>query len=1136
MFNRKDHRPMLAVLAFCLAALIAVHSAAAQNGDAGDDEALRALVIRYFELYAKKDQEAMAASWSASSPIINSRRSAWQRLFEVENYQFSRLAISRVRVEGERAFARVAAERTAIGAQNNVIRKTEIRVEYSFIKEGGQWKFFNEAPATMGLFNELAQAKTDVERGALLDGEPTLVTRELLFQLSANSDYAYTSANYDRAINLLAAARMVAERTGDKKEQANVWQNIGIIHFVKLRYQPALEAYQKALALNQELDRKSEIARMLTNIGLVHLALGKLPLALDYFQRGLALHEQLDERSEAARALDNIGNLFYEQGDYARATDYFRKSAERLESAREPRTLASQLMKIAKTEYEQGNDATAIDFYTRAVAKMDEAGEKQSRGYALHNIANNYYSEGDYAQALNYYLQSLEAHKATGNTSSQANALQGVALIHSLNGNHQLALIAYEKNLAIAQSLNDKAETALSQSKVGGALYALGRYPEAIDAFEKALALREQLGDPQDTAFALLDLGVTWFAQNEHDKALESYAKSRALYESANNAAGVATVLLNTALVHYARQDYAKTLELSEQAAALAKSVGESDLYWQARHRAGKSHFKLNNPDAARQALTEAIATIETMRPQANRGNQSGQSGQSGQPRFYESRIAPYLAMVDVAIAQGKGNEAFDFSERAKARTLLGIVQSAKVWINKTMSAPERERENRLLAELTRLNAQIAREAEKQQPNKFRLGELRLAAGRVRAEYETFRNKLYALRPTLKIMRGDGKPLAIEQAVLLANDAKTALLNFVETDEQVYLFAFTKKPATKKTPATPLRIYVLGANRAELSARISNLNRSIADRDPNAQAQSRELYDVLLKPAEAQLAGKEHWIISPDGSLWNLPFEALRTEADRFLIEDHAISRAPSLTAFQAISALRRATPAPRARRRTNAPAPALLAFGDPALSEPTTMRIKTMLSTEQIAPSPETRNEVAAIAAIHGAEQSVVFTGPDASEERLKADAGKHRILHLAARGIFNEAAPLFSAIALASAEGSKEDGMLDWREVIGLDLKADLVVLSSSESALPQAGVGRSLIGLAWALCIAGCPASLASQWRVDSPATAELMGEFHRALKASKQPARSWQTAVKQMLDREDRRHPYFWAGFQLLGDAR
>ncbi|MGH9847424.1 MAG: CHAT domain-containing protein, partial [Blastocatellia bacterium] len=670
------------------------------------------------------------------------------------------------------------------------------------------------------------------------------------------------------------------------------------IHLVQFRNQPALEAYRKALALNEELARKPEIAKMLGNLGLVYSAMGKPKEAIEYFERGLKLHEELGEKSQIAQTLENIGNVHYDQGRYPTAAEFYRKSVTGFEAAGAKAAAINRLIKVARTEYEQGNDALAIEYYERAAARMIEVGERGALGFAWHSIANILYSQGDYAQALSHYQKSLKAEEESGNLSSQAGALVGVGLVHSINGNHQLSLEAYEKNLAIAEKPNNKADTAAALQKVGGAQYNLGLYPKALESFQRAVALCEELKDAQDTAVALLDAGITHAALNDTAKAIEHYDRSRALFESANNFSGAGSALLNKSVIFFSRRDFARALELADEAAAAAKKGDDSDVYWQARHRAGRANYRMDNLAAARQALTEAITTIETMRAQTSRNSQ---------PRFYESRIAPYLAMVDVAIAEGKGGDAFNFAERAKARTLLGIVQSAKVWINKTMSAPERERERRFLVELSSLPAQIAREQEKPQPNKFRVAELTAALKRARVEYETFRNRLYALRPQLKVMRGEAKPLAVEQARAMVTDARSALLSFVETDEQVYLFAFTK-PRTRSLanrtaqPESPLKIYVLGTNRTDLYLRIAALNQAIARRDEQWQTLSGDLYDMLLKPAEAQLAGKENWVIAPDGALWNLPFDALRTAGERYLIEIAAIAHTPSLTALSAIS------------------------------------------------------------------------------------------------------------------------------------------------------------------------------------------------------------------------------------------
>src|SRR5213083_1986616 len=106
-------------------------------------------------------------------------------------------------------------------------------------------------------------------------------------------------------------------------------------------------------------------------------------------------------------------------------------------------------------------------------------------------------------------------------------------------------------------------------------------------------------------------------------------------------------------------------------------------------------------------------------------------------------------------------------------------------------------------------------------------------------------------------------------------------------------------------------------------------------------------------------------------------------------------------------------------------------------------------------------------------------------------------------------------------------------------LDLKADLVVLSACETARGRVGAGEGVIGLTWALFVAGCPTTVVSQWKVDSASTTELMLEFHRQLQAQPQNSKAKiskaealrQAALKLM--RHDRyRHPFHWAGFVVI----
>jgi CHAT domain-containing protein len=117
----------------------------------------------------------------------------------------------------------------------------------------------------------------------------------------------------------------------------------------------------------------------------------------------------------------------------------------------------------------------------------------------------------------------------------------------------------------------------------------------------------------------------------------------------------------------------------------------------------------------------------------------------------------------------------------------------------------------------------------------------------------------------------------------------------------------------------------------------------------------------------------------------------------------------------------------------------------------------------------------------------------------------------------------------------------VLEAREIMQMDLKADLVVLSACETARGHISAGEGVIGLTWALFVAGTPTSVVSQWEVDSASTATLMLAFHRALKSEPlesgstfTTARAMQRAELQLLRSPQYAHPFYWAGFVVVGD--
>lgn len=131
MFKRNPHVRWLAVFAISLCSFAFAQQNLNNNAPAtsSDEPELRRLIASFYDLYAKKEAEALTALFSPQSPILASRREMWKRLFQLENYQFSPPAISRIRFQGTMGFARVAVERTTTGVQNNQVRKTDVRAD-----------------------------------------------------------------------------------------------------------------------------------------------------------------------------------------------------------------------------------------------------------------------------------------------------------------------------------------------------------------------------------------------------------------------------------------------------------------------------------------------------------------------------------------------------------------------------------------------------------------------------------------------------------------------------------------------------------------------------------------------------------------------------------------------------------------------------------------------------------------------------------------------------------------------------------------------------------------------------------------------------------------------------------------------
>jgi len=413
---------------------------------------------------------------------------------------------------------------------------------------------------------------------------------------------------------------------------------------------------------------------------------------------------------------------------------------------------------------------------------------------------------------------------------------------------------------------------------------------------------------------------------------------------------------------------------------------------------------------------------------------------------------------------------------------LLDVLRNGRVDLTKSMST-ESASGSRLSAPGTTLNSQIRRETASAEPNQTRVDMLGTQIQNARLEYDAYETRIYAAHPELKVNRGEAEPLSLSEAGTLIGDQRAALLEYVVTRNRTYVFVLTKAADDVR-----LKVYPIEISARDLATKVADFRQRLAGNSADFKELARDLYDLLLQPVHTELEGKTAICIVPSEGLWELPFQALLSRLNKYVLEDHALSYVPSLSVLREMKNKALAQRVTRLKAgsdglltKVNATAspslPRLLAIGNPSLSGQSVARLRSTRRELSFDSLPQAEQEVKAIGEIYGAQESTILIGKAAREESFKATASNYPVLHFATHGVLDDVNPLYSRLLLATGSES-EDGFLEAREIMKLDLHADLAVLSACQTARGQVGSGEGLIGMSWALFIAGTSTTVASQ----------------------------------------------------------
>jgi CHAT domain-containing protein len=268
------------------------------------------------------------------------------------------------------------------------------------------------------------------------------------------------------------------------------------------------------------------------------------------------------------------------------------------------------------------------------------------------------------------------------------------------------------------------------------------------------------------------------------------------------------------------------------------------------------------------------------------------------------------------------------------------------------------------------------------------------------------------------------------------------------------------------------------------------------------------LGELLIKPIQALAAGKEEWIIVPDGFLYFLPFESLPSgQGSEPLLASTTIS-------YQFASRL---IVSPD---DAGGPSPSgVLAFA-PFAGQ----------GHDPFPSLPASRQEIAGLPGIQ-------YIDSQATKVVFLKELDRYPIIHLATHAVSSIQNAAGSFVAFYPHKGSALEDNLYLEELYGLDMHATkLVVISACETGQGELVSNEGIISLARAFAYAGCTSSLSSLWKADDEATSFILQRFYVYLQKGYRKSTALRQAKLDYLGSGTvNKSPGYWAHLVLIGDT-
>lgn len=249
----------------------------------------------------------------------------------------------------------------------------------------------------------------------------------------------YSNVSTDSALVYGGKALRESQKLGDSTLIAQVYSDVGAVHFRKGDYQQSKENYLKCLKIRKARKDIKGIAKVQNNLGNIYERTFDYKKSMESFLEALAYFESINDQKNTLTIKGNIGLVLLKLKDYPKAKKYIQEE---------------------------------IDFETT---------NNLNDGLCVSctNMGNVLLKMKDTTGALRYYEKALKACQAVGNNKGISTALSNIGSVKADQKKSQEALALYQKSLEVRQRLNSDLDEAVSKLKVAKEEVAQGKFKEA---------------------------------------------------------------------------------------------------------------------------------------------------------------------------------------------------------------------------------------------------------------------------------------------------------------------------------------------------------------------------------------------------------------------------------------------------------------------------------------------------------------------------------------------------------------------------------------------------------------------------------------------------------------------------------